>query len=198
MERRPSRLLTKLQADLQALIQRRPSFLDFARALLLKREFHIMLIYRISHVLYRWRLSWLATLCQRLNILLFSIEISCKIDLAPGVKINHGIGTVIGDAEIHGQVIIFQNVTIGVNYPEFTRSTKEKGYPIIEENVIIFPGAVISGPVVVGRGSIIGANAVITRNVAPGSIVSVTPAAVIGTREPLYREPLYSVSGGNP
>lgn len=183
MERMRHGLLSSLKQDLQALIQKEPGLSDFARALLLKREFHIMLLYRLSRQAYRFRMPWLATLVQRINIVLFSIEISYKIEIAGGVKINHGIGTVIGDAEIHGGVVIFQNVTIGVNYPEWTHSNKKKGYPVIEENVVIFPGAVIVGPITVGKNSIIGANAVVTRDVLPGSVISVPPATDIAKRD---------------
>jgi serine O-acetyltransferase len=174
-------MIRDLQLDLQALIGKKPNVLHFVRALLLKREFHIVLLYRLSYRLHAWGIPLLPTLLQRLNIIVFGIEISYKIRIAPGFKINHGLGTVIGDADIGSNVVIFQNVTIGTNYPELTNSRKPKGYPTIEENVVIFAGAKIVGPVTIGKNSIIGANAVVTSHVLPNSIVSVPQPVVIGT-----------------
>jgi serine O-acetyltransferase len=176
------RMHEDLMQDLKALIDRNPTAIDFIRAVLFKREFHMMLIYRWSHLVYKWKLPLFASFIQRLNIILFGIEISYKIHIAGGFKINHGLGTVIGDAEIGKDVIIFQNVTIGSNYPELTQSKKIKGYPTIEQKVIIFPGAKIVGPITIGAHSIIGANAVVTTNILPNSIVSVPQSVVIGSR----------------
>jgi serine O-acetyltransferase len=171
-----------LSKDLKALIDRDPTLIDFLRAMIFKREFHMILIYRLSHLIFKWKLPLVSSLIQRLNIIFFGIEISYKIHIAGGFRINHGIGTVIGDAKIDKDVIIFQNVTIGANYPELTRSMKIKGYPVIEQNVIIFPGAKIIGPITIGSNSIIGANAVVTSNVLPNSIVSGPQSVVIGIR----------------
>ncbi|WP_227013993.1 serine O-acetyltransferase [Paenibacillus psychroresistens] len=171
-----------LWKDLKALIDRDPSTLDFFRAMLFKREFHMILIYRLSHLFFNWKLPLVPTLIQRMNIIFFGIEISYKIHIAGGFRINHGLGTVIGDATIARDVIIFQNVTIGANYPELTESKKIKGYPIIEQKVIIFPGAKIIGPITIGSNSVIGANAVVTSNILPNSIVSGPRSVVIGLR----------------
>jgi serine O-acetyltransferase len=176
-------MIISLRQDLKALINKEPTAFDFLRAFLLKREFHILLIYRLSHLLYYWKLPLLPSLTQRLNIILFGIEISFKIRIAGGFKVNHGVGTVVGDAEIHSNVVIFQNVTIGANYPELTKSKKIKGYPVIEDNVVIFPGAKIVGPITIGENSIIGANAVVTMDVLPNSVVTVPQAVVFGLRD---------------
>lgn len=176
------RMHEDLMKDLKALIDKNPSAIDFFRAMLFKREFHMILIYRLSHLLFKWKLPLVSSLIQRLNIIFFSIEISYKIHIAGGFRINHGIGTVIGDAEIGNDVIIFQNVTIGANYPELTKSKKIKGYPIIEQKVVIFSGAKIIGPITIGANSIIGANAVVTSNILPNSIVSGPQSVVIGLR----------------
>jgi len=46
-----------------------------------------------------------------------------------------------------------------------------KGHVIIEEDVFIGLNVVIANPVKIGKGSIIGANTVITKDVDPGSLV---------------------------
>ena len=51
--------------------------------------------------------------------------------------------------------------------------------PTIKDNVYIAPGAKVLGNIVVGEGSVIGANAVVIRDVPPRSIVAGVPAKVI-------------------
>lgn len=44
--------------------------------------------------------------------------------------------------------------------------------PVIEDDVIIFSGAVIAGNITVGKGSVIAANSVVTKNIPPNSLVT--------------------------
>ena len=52
-------------------------------------------------------------------------------------------------------------------------------YPVIGSEVIIYSGVKIIGPVNVGKGSIIGANAVVTTDIPENAIVGGIPAKVI-------------------
>lgn len=80
----------------------------------------------------------------------------------------HPIGIVIGsDAHIGKNVVIYQNVTIG---RKNLHDNNPDRYPTIEEDVIIYPGAVIAGGIKVGANSIVGPNAVITQDVPPDSL----------------------------
>lgn len=95
--------------------------------------------------------------------------ISCEIPIRylRNVEYPHPIGIVIGSsAIINENVVIYQNVTIGRSKNYCTNEC-----PIIENNVIIYAGAVIVGNVRIGTGSIIGANSVVTKSVAPNSVV---------------------------
>lgn len=86
------------------------------------------------------------------------------------VKFPHPIGIVIGDGvRIGKDVRIYQNVTIGLleNTPSSEASDL---YPTIGDDVIIYAGAVLAGAITVGAGAVIGANAVITKDVPPGSV----------------------------
>lgn len=86
------------------------------------------------------------------------------------VRFPHPVGIVIGDGvRIGNEVRIYQNVTLGLleNTPA---STAVDQYPILEDGVIVYAGAVIAGAVTIGAGSVIGANAVITKDVPPGSV----------------------------
>jgi serine O-acetyltransferase len=74
---------------------------------------------------------------------------------------------VIGD-----RVHIDQGVTIGGN------ATSE-GVPRVEDDVYIGAGAKLLGPILIGRGSVIGANAVVVKDVPQRSVVAGVPAVVI-------------------
>lgn len=90
-----------------------------------------------------------------------------------------GEGTVLGygglnvvvhpESRIGKRVLISQGVTIG------GRSGKP-GLPVIEDDVKIGAGAKILGPVRIGRGALIGANAVVVRDVRPYGVAVGIPA----------------------
>lgn len=85
--------------------------------------------------------------------------------------LRHPIGIIIGEGvEISDNVIIFQNVTLGRS------DTYVDSYPCIGENTIIYSGAVILGDIKIGKNCIIGANAVVTKDVADNSISVGVPA----------------------
>lgn len=103
---------------------------------------------------------------------LYSCQIYCD-DIDASVRFaHHGRGCTIVAAKLCANVVVFQNVTIGSNmkYNKNTREWENVGTPIIAEGVVISDGAKILGPVVVGEGSVVGAGALVTRDVPPGSI----------------------------
>ena len=88
-----------------------------------------------------------------------------------------GIGVVLHpDCRIGERVLIGQGVTIG--------GTFGSGVPTVENDVWIGPGVRILGDVTIGSNSIIGANAVVIRDVAENSVVGGIPAKLIRTIKP--------------
>ena len=98
-------------------------------------------------------------------------QIACKIPQR--LFIPHPIGIVTGTCcELGEDVVILQQVTLGGRYPYYCPSRNpEKMDPVIKQGVYIGPGAKVLGHVTVGEWSIIGANAVITADIPPYSIV---------------------------
>ncbi|MGW5267722.1 serine O-acetyltransferase [Rhodococcus sp. NPDC003994] len=84
----------------------------------------------------------------------------------------HPVGVVIhGGVEFGERVTVYQNVTIA-SHP------RENKAAIIEDDAVLCAGCVLVGPVRIGRGSIVGANAVVTSDVPPGVTVVGIPARV--------------------
>lgn len=103
----------------------------------------------------------------------------CEIPLSLNIEncyFNHsGFGIVINPQTVLGKNIDIQHdVTIGVK----NRSSRA---PLIQDNVRIGAKATIIGPITVGQDSIIGAGAVVVKDVPPHSIVVGNPAKVIKT-----------------
>ncbi len=105
------------------------------------------------------------------------------IDIHPGAQIggsffiDHGTGVVIGETAIIGErVRLYQAVTLGAKrFPAGDNGVLVKGaprHPIVEDDVVIYSGATILGRITIGRGSTIGGNVWITRDVPPGSHVT--------------------------
>jgi serine O-acetyltransferase len=82
---------------------------------------------------------------------------------------------VIGEtAEIGDDVLIYQGVTLGG-----TSLKKEKRHPTLEDHVMVSAGASVIGPVRIGRGSRIGAGAVVVSSAPPYSTIVGIPGKVI-------------------
>jgi serine O-acetyltransferase len=106
----------------------------------------------------------------------YGVYISEKAEIADSVKFPHPIGVVIGEGVVIGKnVKIFQNVTIGGARIGDVRAGR---YPTVSDGVVIFAGAVIVGEITIGENSIIGANAVVVRNVPPFSTCVGVPGRV--------------------
>jgi serine O-acetyltransferase len=114
----------------------------------------------------------LKNIAKNLLEIFYGCEINCtEIDKSTQFA-HHARGCTIIAAKICESVVIFQNVTIGTNM-KYTKRTKEWeniGNPIIGKNVVIADGAKILGPIIIGENSIVGAGAIITKNIPENSI----------------------------
>ena len=90
--------------------------------------------------------------------------------IQPGMYIAHGQVVIDGFVKIDSGVVLLPWVTIGLKAGNFQG-------PTIEKNVHIGTGAKIIGPITVGKGSKIGANAVVVKDVVAKSTVAGVPAA---------------------
>jgi len=91
-------------------------------------------------------------------------------NLGGGLVIQHGFSTIIGARKIGENCKIFQQVTVGYNMDKC---------PLIEDNVTVCAGAIVIGDVHIECGAVVGAGAVVTKDVAAGKTVGGVPARVI-------------------
>ncbi len=141
--------------------------------------FQMLIAYRVMRLLRSLRLTPLAMIQSRLIRHLYGAEIHWDADLAPGVAIVHGSSLVLSrEARVGSGCILFQSVTLGVSIDPVTRLV---GGPTLGEDVHVGPGAALLGPITIGRGTKIMANAVVMVSVPEFSVVEVA-APTIRTR----------------
>jgi serine O-acetyltransferase len=130
-----------------------------------------------QHATGPWRVLW--RVADRLYLrLLQGTELPPTIRCGPGLALPHaGRGVVIHpDASIGENSMIFHRVTLAATHD---------GAPQLADNVLVGAGAVILGPVTVGGGATIGANAVVVKDVAPGETVGGVPARPLRSKSVL-------------
>lgn len=107
----------------------------------------------------------------------YGCYLSFKARISPDCKFIHPIGIVIGEGVVIGRGCqIYQGVTLGAARQN---EDKEDRYPIVSENVTVFSGAKVIGPVVLGESSLIGANSVVVKDVPAGKVAVGVPARVL-------------------
>ena len=132
-------------------------------------------------------LTFPARILHNLAQKMAGIDMAWDCEIGPGLLINHGWGLVTGSGVEEGDgitignnVTLFHGVTIGMQH-KITTEGRVRMYPKIEDEVWIGPHAVITGDVVIGRGSRIAPGTVVTGDVEPYSIVGGNPMRVIKT-----------------
>lgn len=168
-------LLHTLREDVRTVFERDPAAKNLLEVLLCYPGLHAIWAHRVAHWFYCRRLFVAARLISHLARFLTGIEIHPGARLGHRVFIDHGMGTVIGEtAEVGNDVTMYQGVTLGG-----TGKEKGKRHPTVEDGVMISAGAKVLGNITVGRGSRIGAGAVVIRPVPPGSTVVGVPGKVV-------------------
>jgi serine O-acetyltransferase len=133
-----------------------------------------LVLQRLAHRLKRRGVPVLPLVLHRLIFLLFNCSLPPDVRIGEGSHLGYGgMGVVIHpDAVIGRGVFISPQVTIG------GRSGDDR-MPVVEDGAYLSAGAKILGPITVGAGSFVGANAVVIRDVAPGTTVGGVPARVL-------------------
>jgi len=130
--------------------------------------------HRVAHRLYKAELYFLARLVNHFSRAWTAIDIHPGATIGRNFFIDHGFVVIGETAQIGDNVTIYQCVTLGGTSPD--NGVAGKRHPTILDGAIIGSGAQVLGPITVGAGSRIGANAVVTRDVPEGAVMVGIPA----------------------
>ena len=193
------RLLTILKEDLDNARAHDPAARGDLENALVYSGLHAIWAHRVAHALWLrgGAAKGVARVLAQVARFLTGIEIHPGATIGRRFFIDHGMGVVIGEtAEIGDGVMLYHGVTLGGRSLE-----KVKRHPTLEDDVTVGAGAKVLGPVVIGRGSAIGANAVVTHDAPPESILTGIPAKVRprgkAERKPLVDPDVYVVGDGD-
>jgi serine O-acetyltransferase len=133
-------------------------------------------ILRLAQRSYTKGWTRLAKLFSLLNVLLFGFEVPTRLEIGPGLVIPHPFGTILGAGKIGKNVTIYQQVTLGATLADYNFDIAVR--PQVEDGVVITAGAKILGAVTLGEGCVIGANAVVLKDVPPHCVAVGVPAVI--------------------
>jgi len=134
-------------------------------------------IYRIGRWCHLRSVPLIPRLCRYVIFFLYNSDIFAQTAIGRRSRFAHGgIGVVIHqDAVLGDDVMIGPHVVIGGNF--------KPGVPVIGNNVWIAAGAKILGAIQVGSNVVIGANAVVLRDVPDNVVVAGIPARIVRSLE---------------
>ena len=149
---------------------------------------------RCAQCLHSARWKRLAKLPALANFILFGLEVPPRLKIGPGFVIMHTQGTVLGAANIGSNVTIYHQVTLGAGDIDFTYTLSQR--PIVEDGVIIGVGAKVLGGVRLGSGCVIGANAVVVKDVPSKHVAVGIPAQNLPPKISRISDPTAGIKHG--
>lgn len=178
-------MFSRIRSDVQCILDRDPAARTTWEVLTCYPGLHALVWHRlVPHRLWRWGLRWLARWLAHWGRWLTGIEIHPGAVIGRRVFIDHGMGVVIGEtAEIADDCTLYHGVTLGG-----TSWKAGKRHPTLGKRVVIGAGAKVLGPILIGDGAKIGANAVVVRDVPAGASAVGVPARILVGDEARRRE----------
>ena len=167
-----TKVISTVREDLENAREHDPAARGDVENAIVYSGLHAIWVHRICHAMWKRDIKGPARMLAQFNRFLTGIEIHPGATIGRRFFIDHGMGIVIGEtAEIGDGVMLYHGVTLGGQV-----LTQTKRHPTIGDNVTIGAGAKVLGPITIGEGSAIGANAVVTKDVPAEHIAVGIPA----------------------
>ena len=168
---------------LQSIIDRDPAARSKLSVVITYPGVKAVFFYKIANFFSLAKFHLVAKIISQIARFLTGIEIHPAAKIGKNLFIDHGMGVVIGEtSDIRDNVTIYHNVTLGGISPSINsdQQRNNKRHPTIMSNTVIGSGAQILGPIIVGKNSKIGSNAVVTNDVPENAVMVGIPARNIG------------------
>jgi len=144
------------------------TFLTFVKLAYRHLPLRAMAWFRLGCALKARRVPMLPGLLQRRLLLKYGLELMVGAEIGGGLYIAHPVGCVLMADRVGENVTVVASVTFGMR--------NEPVWPTIGDEVFVGTGARILGGITLGRGAVVGANAVVVHDVEPGVTVVGIPA----------------------
>lgn len=172
-----------LKDDLEFFLDSDPAATSLEEIKLAYPGFKAIAIYRISHVLYNLGYKVQARYISEQAHSMTGIDIHPAAKISYPFFIDHGTGIVIGETSSIGKrAKIYQSVTLGA--VSLSNAKELRGvvrHPQVGDDVTLYAGASLLGPIKIGNNVTIGSNVFLTEDV--GDNIKV----VIGKPELIYK-----------
>jgi serine O-acetyltransferase len=168
-------ILHTLKEDIGIIYKKDPAARNLLEVLFCYPGFHAVLLYRIAHKLWLWKIPVIPRMISTFARFLTGIDIHPGATIGRRFFIDHGMGVVIGETtEIGDDVLLYQGVTLGG-----TSSKKEKRHPTLKRGVVVGAGAKVLGNITMGNYAKIGAGSVVVNDVPEHSTVVGVPGRIV-------------------
>ena len=187
-----------MNSFLESIINRDPAAKSKLSVILTYPGVKAVFFHRIANFFSIAKLDLIARIISQFSRFLTGIEIHPKAKIGENLFIDHGMGVVIGEtSEIGNNVTIYHMVTLGGISPSINSDNQRdsKRHPTLMDNVVVGSGAQVLGPIVVGKNSKIGANAVVTKDVPENAVMVGIPAKNVGTATEEFKP--YGIANGD-
>ena len=164
-----------LKEDIGIIYKKDPAARNIIEVIFCYPGFHALLLYRVAHKLWIWKVPVLPRMISAFARFLTGIDIHPGATIGKRFFIDHGMGVVIGETtEIGDDVLLYQGVTLGG-----TSSKAEKRHPTLKRGVVVGAGAKVLGNIVLGNYSKVGAGSVVVGDVPDHATVVGIPGRVV-------------------
>lgn len=168
-------MLSKLKAELDAVMARDPAARSRAEVFFLYSGFKAVRAYRKANWFYRHNMKFIARWISQRARRRTGIEIHPGAAIGKNLFIDHGMGVVIGATAVIGDnCTLYQGVTLGG-----TGKDRGKRHPTLGDNVLVGAGAKVLGPFRIGDNARVAAGAVVLSAVPDNATTAGVPAKIV-------------------